>query len=365
VIDDVLGLIVLAVVSGLLGKLPAVGNVILPVAALCALLPLASGSPHRFAYSGETSAAVHIGVALIGYALFTVAALQALLLTGLEKRVHSGVTRPETDGDVPLLSLERFLFRLVGAGFVLLTLTIASGLVFSEEVFGRPVTFTHKKGTISKEKIDAGLAPHQQAMMDCYTTKVGKRRFLGGEVRLMWELKADGSIKSVKLDSNLGAWDVEKCLLDIAWSATFDRPTGADAEFDIPLNFAATRSTAIWDEDMALRAVGGERVERPLEADGLLDVLLDGALCRVQRAVQHHRPDPLREGLGVAGADPGAVGEAEVGQLLVTQHRAQDVQVAHHLPGAQVGQHRGTPGALRAAPGQLPVLRLGGRDAVR
>jgi hypothetical protein len=120
------------------------------------------------------------------------------------------------------------------------------------------VTFTKTKGTISKEKIDAGLAPHQQAMMDCYTTKVGKRRFLGGEVRLHWNLNADGSIKTVKLDSNLGAWDVEKCLLDIAWSATFDKPTGNDAEFEIPLNFAATRSTAIWDEDMALRAVGGQ-----------------------------------------------------------------------------------------------------------
>lgn len=130
--------------SGLLGKLPAVGNVILPVAALCALAPLAGGAPHRFAYAGETWAAVHIGVALVGYALFTVAALQALLLTGLEKRLHGGITRPESDGTVPLLSLERFLFQLVAAGFVLLTLTIASGLVFSEEVFGKPVTFTHK-----------------------------------------------------------------------------------------------------------------------------------------------------------------------------------------------------------------------------
>ena len=76
------------------------------------------------------------------------------------------------------------------------------------------ITFTNKKGTISKDKIDAGLAPHQHAMMDCYTAKVGKRRFLGGDVRLMWELKADGAIKSVKLDSNLGAWDIEQCLLD-------------------------------------------------------------------------------------------------------------------------------------------------------
>lgn len=131
-------------VSGLLRKLPAVGNVILPVAAVCALVPLAGGAPHRFAYAGETLAAVHIAVALLGYALFTVAALQALLLTGLEKRLHSGIARPQSDGSLPLLSLERFLFQLVGAGFVLLTLTIASGLVFSEEVFGKPVTFTHK-----------------------------------------------------------------------------------------------------------------------------------------------------------------------------------------------------------------------------
>jgi len=136
--------VIVALLSGLLGKLPAVGNVILPVAALCALVPLAGGAPHRFAYAGESWAAIHIGVALVGYALFTVAALQALLLTGLEKRLHSGVALPESDGTVPLLTLERFMFRLVGAGFVLLTLTIVSGLVFSEEVFGRPVTFTHK-----------------------------------------------------------------------------------------------------------------------------------------------------------------------------------------------------------------------------
>jgi hypothetical protein len=120
------------------------------------------------------------------------------------------------------------------------------------------VTFTKSKGTISKEKIDAGLAPHQQSMADCYTEKVGKRRFVGGEVRLHWELRANGAIKSVKLDSNLGAWDIEKCLLDIAWSATFDKPTGNNAEFDIPLAFNATRPTAVWNEDEALRAVGGQ-----------------------------------------------------------------------------------------------------------
>ncbi|MET0209231.1 MAG: cytochrome c biogenesis protein CcsA [Burkholderiaceae bacterium] len=130
--------------TGLLRKLPGVANVVLPVAAVCALSPLAGGTPHRFAYAGETLAAVHIGVALVGYAFFVVAALQSLLLLGLERRVHRGAARAQGDGGLPLLTLEHLLFRLVLAGFVLLSLTLASGLVFSEQVFGRPLTFTHK-----------------------------------------------------------------------------------------------------------------------------------------------------------------------------------------------------------------------------
>ena len=44
----------------------------------------------------------------------------------------------------PLLTLERLLFRLIGAAFVLLTLTLATGIIFSESLFGRPLRFDHK-----------------------------------------------------------------------------------------------------------------------------------------------------------------------------------------------------------------------------
>jgi ABC-type uncharacterized transport system permease subunit len=63
---------------------------------------------------------------------------------GLEKRLHRRLPDPGAAGLPPLLTLERFLFRLVAAGFVLLTLTLASGMLFSEQIFGKPVTFTHK-----------------------------------------------------------------------------------------------------------------------------------------------------------------------------------------------------------------------------
>jgi len=141
----VAGLAVLvAWASGAMRTLPGIAAVVLPVAALCALAPAVGESPHRFPYADEPWATVHISVALLAYALFVVAALQALVLIGLEARLRRGLPAESDGGAPPLLMLERFMFRLVGLGFVLLTATLVTGFLFSEEVFGRPLTFTHK-----------------------------------------------------------------------------------------------------------------------------------------------------------------------------------------------------------------------------
>ena len=62
----------------------------------------------------------------------------------LEASLRRGLPLESDGGAPPLLMLERFMFRLVGLGFILLTVTLVSGLLFSEEIFGRPLTFTHK-----------------------------------------------------------------------------------------------------------------------------------------------------------------------------------------------------------------------------
>jgi len=135
---------VVARLSGLLRTLPAIGTVVLPVAAVAALLPVAFPRPHDYPFAHQPLAAAHVAVALVSYALFLVAAVQALILMGLEKRLHRRLPDPAGDSLPPLLTLERFLFRLVTLGFVLLTLTMASGILFSEQLFGRAVMFTHK-----------------------------------------------------------------------------------------------------------------------------------------------------------------------------------------------------------------------------
>jgi len=151
---SVVGALVAAVAwaSGLLRTLPAIGAIVLPVSAVAVLLPAllpalfpsAFTNPHRFAYGSQSLAAAHVAVALVSYAIFLVAALQALVLMGLEKRLHRRLPDPESAALPPLLTLERFLFRMLAAGFLLLSLTLASGMLFTEHLFGKPLTFTHK-----------------------------------------------------------------------------------------------------------------------------------------------------------------------------------------------------------------------------
>lgn len=115
------------------------------------------------------------------------------------------------------------------------------------------------KGHMELATIEAGIEPHKQTLMDCYMSRVGKRKWLGGRVSVQWEINRDGTITAVKLaESDLGAWPIEKCLLDTARAATFGKPVGGDADFSIPLDFSAKGRLQSWDEDQALRAVGGQ-----------------------------------------------------------------------------------------------------------
>lgn len=121
------------------------------------------------------------------------------------------------------------------------------------------VELTSSKGHVDEHAVTEGLEPHKADLSACYTSKVGKRRWLGGHVSLQWDIDKAGTVTKVLLaESDLGAWDVEKCLLDIARSASFGKPVGGDAEVALPLDFSAKGKSAVWDEDASLRAVGGQ-----------------------------------------------------------------------------------------------------------
>lgn len=118
---------------------------------------------------------------------------------------------------------------------------------------------TSTKGHLEPAAVDAGLAPHRARLTGCYTQAVGKRRWLGGHVLVRWEVAADGTVARVLLtESDLGAWPIEKCVLDIARGASFGKPIGGAAELTLPLEFSPVARPALWDIEQSAKAVGGQ-----------------------------------------------------------------------------------------------------------
>jgi ABC-type uncharacterized transport system permease subunit len=120
-------------------RLPALQMVVMPLAALAVLSPLALPASHEVTAHSRLFAA-HFLVAMLA----TLAALHAVLMAVVEKRLHEGRFTRLLEGVPPLLTMETLLFRLLGVAFALLTLTVGSGVLFSEEVFGRALHFDHK-----------------------------------------------------------------------------------------------------------------------------------------------------------------------------------------------------------------------------
>ncbi len=117
---------------------------VLPLAAVALVLPEIFPVDHRLDHTDLLAFKVHIAVAMLAYSLFTIATLHAVLISLVEKRLHHANLPRILRTLPPLLTMESLLFRMIGMGFILLTLTLASGIFFSEEIFGKAWEFNHK-----------------------------------------------------------------------------------------------------------------------------------------------------------------------------------------------------------------------------
>lgn len=114
----------------------------LALAALAAPLPALFPGRVSGTYAASFEFKLHLVLAMFAYSLFVIAMLHAVLMAIMERKLRS---QPAVlAGLPPLLSLERLLFRVIGAGFAFLTLTLLTGIAFSESLFGRALRFDHK-----------------------------------------------------------------------------------------------------------------------------------------------------------------------------------------------------------------------------
>jgi len=131
-------------VASFFHRLESLYVLVLPTAAVLSLLPVILPASGPLENTGLFVFRAHLLIALLSYSLLTVASLHVLLMAVVEKRLHSGNIPSSMQSLPSLLAMETVLFQIIGAGFIFLTLTLATGVLFSEELFGKALTFTHK-----------------------------------------------------------------------------------------------------------------------------------------------------------------------------------------------------------------------------
>jgi len=130
--------------ASLRNNLEGLQGFVLPFAAISLAAPLLLPATHTLLHSELLLFKIHLHIAILAYSLFTIAALHALLMALVERHLHSRPLSTLLQRLPPLLTMEHLLFRILWAGFILLTLTLASGMLFSEEIFGQALQFSHK-----------------------------------------------------------------------------------------------------------------------------------------------------------------------------------------------------------------------------
>jgi ABC-type uncharacterized transport system permease subunit len=152
--------ITLLCMQALRARLDALVGVILPIAAVSAVLPPFFPGLDLSGFAGKPLFLPHLMVGTMAYGVLLLAAVHALLMLAAEAQLHRG--GGDRAGDKregvaltkvfarwleelpPLLVMERILFQFIAVGFVLLSLTVLSGVVFSEQVFGKAPRMDHK-----------------------------------------------------------------------------------------------------------------------------------------------------------------------------------------------------------------------------
>ena len=129
---------------------------LLPAGAFTALLAAIFPTAQIVAHAAEPAVRIHLLIALCAYGLVTIAALQAILMATLDRRLHhpreSSAERSPIrlaigrilDAQPPLLAQERLLFRVVWVAFAALGLAVVTGSMIALDLTGKWLPFDHK-----------------------------------------------------------------------------------------------------------------------------------------------------------------------------------------------------------------------------
>jgi ABC-type uncharacterized transport system permease subunit len=130
-------IVLITLISALRHPVEILCVLITPLASLFILLDISNTTTHVIAPGSSNALIFHILSSLIAYSILGLSAMHAILLSIQNSFLHShqpgGIVRLMP----PLKTMESLLFETIFIGFICLTISLATGLIFLENMFAQ------------------------------------------------------------------------------------------------------------------------------------------------------------------------------------------------------------------------------------
>lgn len=113
------------------------GIVILPAAAVTIVLALTIPARHIVTENAPLGIEAHILSSILAYSVLSIAAVQALMLAVQDRHLRNRHPGGFIRALPPLQVMETLMFQMIWVGFILLSVSLLTGLLFVEDVFAQ------------------------------------------------------------------------------------------------------------------------------------------------------------------------------------------------------------------------------------
>ena len=129
--------VLLLLIASMNKPVEKIGVILFPIAAAMLGLDLSfSEKPHHLQIH-NWQMSTHILTSIIAFSLLNIAAIQAVLYAIQDQQLKSHPPKPFVQSLPPLQTMESLLFQMLGAGLFFLTISLLSGFIFVEDLFGQ------------------------------------------------------------------------------------------------------------------------------------------------------------------------------------------------------------------------------------
>jgi ABC-type uncharacterized transport system permease subunit len=113
----------------------SLGIFVFPTAAMMLLLRLMNPEAYYISQSLGSGVELHILLSILAYSLLSIAAVQAMLLYIQDSHLHNKHPGGFVRALPPLETMETLLFQMIGLGFIVLSVSLLSGVFYIENIF--------------------------------------------------------------------------------------------------------------------------------------------------------------------------------------------------------------------------------------